>query len=112
MHYCFYCLDRPDAAELRRRTRPEHIRYMMRALERAAFGGPLIDEASGASIGSVYAIDFPDRAAAEAFLAEEPYYKAGLFQSVELRPWRQMAPEREPGFLQRELERELAAAGG
>ena len=30
----------------------------------------------------------PDRAAAEAFAAGDPYAKEGVFEKVEIRPWR------------------------
>ncbi len=115
MLFVFTCIDKPNSAELRLRLRVPHIEYMIRTLDRTAFGGPIKDEDGVSSLGSVFAIDFPDRAAAEAFLADEPYTKGGLFQSTEIRRWKQMVPEPEPGFLQKELERERAkqqASGG
>ena len=33
-----------------------------------------------------------NRAAAEAFVADDPYAKAGLFESVTIRPWRKVYP--------------------
>jgi hypothetical protein len=53
-------------------------------------------------------IEFASRAEAEAFSAEEPYNKGGLFESVVIQRWRQMVPEIEAGFLLKELELERA----
>ena len=40
--------------------------------------------------GSLLIMDFPDRAGAEAFAADDPYNKAGLFQSVEIKAWKKV----------------------
>jgi uncharacterized protein YciI len=37
-------------------------------------------------------MEFPDRAAAEAFAAGDPYRKAGLFESVIIRRWKKVLP--------------------
>ncbi len=110
MLFAFICFDKPGKAELRQRIRAEHIEYMMAALDRTAFGGPLQDDDGETTIGSIFAIDFTDRAAAEAFIADEPYTKYGLFEPPQIYPWVQMAPELEPGSLQRELERQRSMA--
>jgi uncharacterized protein len=38
-------------------------------------------------------VDYPNRAEVDRFLAEDPYGKAGLFQSVTVRPFRKVFPE-------------------
>ena len=43
-----------------------------------AFAGPLLDDA-GAMAGSLLVIDFADRAAALAWLAAEPFTRAGVY---------------------------------
>ena len=45
---------------------------------RIAFAGPLLDEA-GAMNGSLLVIDFPDRAAALAWLAAAPFTRGGVY---------------------------------
>lgn len=106
MLFAFICLDKPDSQELRSRLRPTHIEYMMRILDRTAFGGPLQDDDGETSRGSIFAAEFASRADAEAFIANEPYNRGGLFESVTVRRWKQMVPEPEKGFLLAELERE------
>ncbi len=53
-------------------------------------GGPLLDPAGEKPIGSLLILDCEDEAAARALLARDPYAKAGLFASVELKPWRRV----------------------
>lgn len=75
MMFAFICFDNPGEADLRQRIRAEHIEYMIAVKDRTAFGGPLLAEDGETSIGSIFAIDFKNRAKAEAFIAEEPYTK-------------------------------------
>ena len=82
-------LDRPGAADLRAATREAHLAYLAEAGDRVKLGGPYMDEAGG-SVGSLLIVEAPDRAAAEAFQQADPYAKAGLFASTELRPWRRV----------------------
>ena len=43
--------------------------------------------------GSVIVVDFADRAALDAWLADEPYVHAGVYASVEVLPFRQVLPD-------------------
>ena len=38
--------------------------------------------------GSLLVVDFPSLADANAFAANDPYAKAGLFESVIIKPWK------------------------
>lgn len=102
----FVCVDRSDGAVIRQRTRAEHIRYMMDRLTDQVFGGPLLDDA-GRTIGSLICMNCRDRTDAERFLAQEPYFRAGLFERVEMFACRQMVPEPVSGFIQAQLDMEL-----
>ena len=55
-------------------------------------GEHLLADDGETPIGSGFVVDFPDRASAEAFFAEDPYNKAGLFQSVAITPYRKVLP--------------------
>lgn len=111
MLFCVTCIDKPNSAELRAATRAVHLEYMIAASEHLRYGGPLVDEETGGSTGSLFVIDLSSRADLDAFLAGEPYCRSGLFQSVTVRVIRQMVPEIEPGFLLQELAHERAADG-
>ncbi|TGV73338.1 hypothetical protein EN788_72185, partial [Mesorhizobium sp. M2D.F.Ca.ET.145.01.1.1] len=51
-----------------------------------AFAGPFLD-ADGKPDGSLVMIEAVDMTAAQVLAASDPYAKAGLFESVEIRPW-------------------------
>jgi len=42
------------------------------------------------TVGSLIVFDSEDRAEVEAFLAVDPFSKAGLFASVSIYPWRKV----------------------
>ena len=110
MLFTFICFDQPGKALLRQEIRAEHIEYMIAVKNRTVFGGPLQDDSGEVTVGSIFAIDFADRAAADAFIAEEPYTKNGVFSPPQIYPWKQMVPELKEGSLQKELERQKAMA--
>jgi uncharacterized protein len=82
MIFTFILIDKPNASELRQRVRPEHKAYLATVADRMAFAGPLTSDEGVAMFGSLLAIDFESREAANAWLANEPFTKAGLYASV------------------------------
>jgi uncharacterized protein YciI len=94
MIFAFHLIDRPDAGDLRLRVRPEHKAYLAAMAERIAFAGPLTDDDGQTMIGSLLAIDFEDRAAAEQWMAQEPFTKAGLYEAVSVRPFINLWPQK------------------
>ena len=78
--------DKPNTAELRLATRPAHVDYV-RGSGRVKIGGPLLD-AAGEMAGSLLIIEADDLAACEAFIADDPYVKAGLFEHTDLRAFK------------------------
>lgn len=44
-------------------------------------------------IGSLLVLEVADRAALDSFLADDPYAKAGLFQSVAVKRFRKVFPK-------------------
>ncbi len=88
MLFVLHAIDKPDSLDLRKATRDEHLAFM--ADYDTPVGGPLLD-ADGNMCGSMIVLDVPDRAAAEAFVAGDPYGKAGLFESVSLNEFMKVA---------------------
>jgi len=88
-----YCVDKPGHASVRATNRPAHLEYLGDYADKIVAGGPTLTEDGEGMSGSVFMIDFPDRAAVEAFLADEPYAKAGLFESIIIRPWKKVFPK-------------------
>ena len=82
------CLDRPDTAALRARLYPEHRAYMAKyAADLIGHGPMLADDAAAGEIGHAFFVELPDRAAAEAFIASEPFNRAGIYDSVRVVRW-------------------------
>ena len=94
MIYIFHLLDKPDGAALRQRVRPEHKIYLAAVADRIAFAGPLLAGDGQSMVGSLLAIDFESRPAANAWLASEPFNLAGLYTSREVHGFANLWPQR------------------
>ena len=81
------CIDKPGSLELRMATREAHFAYARSRPGMVKLGGPFLDE-SGDMAGSLIIIEAQDIEEARRFSAQDPYTLAGLFQSVDVRPWR------------------------
>ena len=83
------CIDKPDSLALRMATRPAHLAYAHSEGIPATvkLGGPYLDD-KGDMAGSLIIVEAPDLAAAIKFSENDPYRLAGLFQSVDIRPFR------------------------
>ena len=78
-----------DAPDRRRAARPAHfegIRPMAEKREILAAGAILDDE--GTMIGSVLFMEFSSRAELDAWLERDPYVLQGVWQRVEVKPFR------------------------
>ena len=80
MIFAILLMDRPGTAELRIQVRPEHRAYLGRLAEKMAFAGPLTSEDGKTTVGSLLVMDFPSKADVEAWLANEPFTKAGVYE--------------------------------
>ena len=94
MIYTFILMDKPGAGELRTRVRSEHKAYLGTVADRMAFAGPLTADDGQTMIGSLLAIDFPSRAAATEWLANEPFTRAGLYASVTVHAFVNLWPQK------------------
>ena len=93
MHFAIYCLDKPDSIQVRAQARASHLEYIDRHAAQIVMAGPMLSDDGKDMIGSLLIMEFPDKAAAERFTLEDPYRKAGLFQSVAIRPFRKVRPQ-------------------
>ena len=57
-------------------------------IERGILRGPLWDASGKEWVGSIFLLQAPDREFIEAFFADEPYTRDGLYSSFEILPWR------------------------
>jgi uncharacterized protein YciI len=82
------CIDKPGALEIRKANRDAHLAHIKGADGAIVQAGPFLD-AEGEMCGSLLIYD-GDLAGAEAWAAADPYAAVGLFQSVEIRPWKKV----------------------
>jgi uncharacterized protein YciI len=89
MLFVLVCTDKPGSLDLRLATRPQHLAYLETYAARLIQAGALLD-LDGRPCGSLLMIDVADRPEAEGFAEADPYNRAGLFESVTIRPYRQV----------------------
>ncbi len=89
MLFAIICLDKPNSLEVRLSTRPAHLEFLAANAARIKLGGPILD-AEERPTGSLLIVEGVDLAAAKALLDQDPYAKAGLFASVEVKPFRRV----------------------
>jgi uncharacterized protein YciI len=94
MIYTFILLDKPGAGELRQRVRPEHKAYLAAVADRIAFAGPFTSDDGQTMLGSLLAIDFDSRESAQAWLAAEPFTRAGLYASSSIHAFSNLWPQK------------------
>ncbi len=88
MLYALTCNDKPDSLDLRMKVRPNHVAFLTDLNDRGILkiAGPFLD-ADEKPCGSLVIIKADDLAQAQSIAARDPYAIAGLFASVEIRPY-------------------------
>jgi uncharacterized protein YciI len=87
MRYAIICRDKPGSLDLRLANRADHLAYIKKTgvVEMA---GPFLQGEQ--MVGSLVIVEAPDLAAAQAWAADDPYGRAGLFASVEVIEWKKV----------------------
>lgn len=94
MIYTFMLLDRANSRELRNELKDAHRAYLTQISDGIAFAGRLVADDGKTKIGSLIAIDFPNREAAVAWLRDEPFTKGGLYASTQIQAFMNLWPQR------------------
>ncbi len=92
MHFVITCIDKPGQPELRQANRPDHLDYLSEQSGRIVAAGPTLGD-DDVPIGSLLIMAFDDISAARAFADGDPYFKAGVFESVTVTPWKKVFPK-------------------
>lgn len=80
--------DKPGALQTRLDNRDAHVAYL-KSTGVVSQAGPLLDD-DDQMIGSLVILDVENMQAAQDWAAQDPYAHAGLFESVELIPWKKV----------------------
>ena len=79
----------PDAVARRQEVRPHHLDGIQPLVEAGniLMGGAILDD-DGNMRGSVLLVDFPSRVELDAWLDDDPYVRGGVWQQIEVVPFR------------------------
>lgn len=99
MLYAIYAQDVPDSLEKRKGARPAHIERLnaMQAEGRLLLAGPFPavdaeDPGAAGFTGSLILAEFASLQEAEAWAKADPYVAAGVYQQVDVKPFRKTFP--------------------
>ena len=87
MLYAVICTDKPNSLALRQAVRPEHVDYLESLGGTLVLAGPFLEPVNETMNGSLIVVEASSLEAAGKIAAADPFAKAGLFASVEIRPW-------------------------
>lgn len=87
MLYALICTDKPNGLPIRKANRPDHLAFLESLGDTLVFAGPFTEEDGQTMNGSLIVVEAASLQAAQEIAAGDPFAKAGLFASVEIRPW-------------------------
>jgi uncharacterized protein YciI len=97
------CLYRPGGAEDRLPIRDVHIEYMIANRQWLEQGGALMSPDGSTVEGMFLILRHESRSEVQAFLADEPYTRAGLFATLTIESFDRFVPHADPQFLEKLL---------
>ena len=90
MFYIVLTTDKPNSTEVRASNRPAHLEYLESFGEKLVAGGATLSDDGESPTGSFLLVDMENRDAVEDFARNDPFAKAGLFETTEIRRWRKV----------------------
>ncbi len=93
MWFLIQNLGAPDAAEKRPQHVEAHWDYLRAAQNHMITAGPYFSGDGETRIGSIFIVDFPDLAAAKAWIEDEPFTRHGVYASHSIHVYDQRWPE-------------------
>lgn len=87
MLYALICTDKPNSIDLRMQVRPAHLAFLDKLGADLKGAGPFVDDEEKPT-GSLVIIQADDLTAAKSIASQDPYAIAGLFSSVDIKPWK------------------------
>ncbi|WP_332116801.1 YciI family protein [Azorhizobium caulinodans] len=88
MPYMIETFDKPGTLDLRARERDAHLAFLDAHKHLLLACGAKLDDEGNTSGGGLYVVALETRAEAEAFIAVDPFFTAGLFERVQITRWR------------------------
>ena len=94
MEYFVLGRDKADGFEIKVALNEEHWAFMDAYADGLIARGPTRTEDGERTTGSLHIVDLPDDEAVRAFAYDEPYYRAGAFETVEIQRFHNHNPGR------------------
>jgi uncharacterized protein YciI len=91
VEYFVYGRDAVGGYDIKVRLNEEHWAFMDRYAAEMIARGPTLADDGEETTGSLHILELPDLEAAKKFAFEEPYYRAGAFESVMLAGFRNLS---------------------
>lgn len=88
MRVALICIDKPGHLHVRQENRAAHLAHI-EASGLVEMAGPFLN-AAGEMCGSLVILSVDRMEQAQDWAANDPYAKAGLFQSFDLREWKKV----------------------
>lgn len=88
MLFVIHGLDKPQSP-LRDQLIDQHRSYLAKSPVTIVSSGPLLSDTGGQMIGSLVIVDCADRDEVDALMADEPFNRAGLYESLHINRWQQ-----------------------
>jgi uncharacterized protein YciI len=86
--FAIFAWDGPDAPARRKAVAEAHHKFQASVMDRYVARGPMFKDDGVTMVGSFMIMEYPDRAACDAFWAGEPLNYGGVFGKVEIVRWR------------------------
>lgn len=90
MLYMIHGIDKTDADGVRAANNKAHRQYVAKFKNSLVCAGPTLSEDGETKTGTIIMIDMQDRDTVDSFVKNDPYVKAGLFESLTVQPWRRI----------------------
>lgn len=81
--YAIVTRDKPGAGAVRKEKLMQHLAHVEKVLDRIAVAGPLRDDA-GNFVGSLLVVKAESVEDARAFLEQDPYFRADIWDRIEI----------------------------
>jgi uncharacterized protein YciI len=88
MLFVIHAIDKPGDGSARQAHRAAHLAFAAENADIIRLGGPLLSEDGEKMVGSMLIIEAKDLAKAKAWAALDPYAVNGVFESVDIRPYK------------------------
>jgi hypothetical protein len=99
MLYAIFSEDHPNSLDIRLKTRPAHVARLetLKTQGRLVLAGPhpaidSPDPGPAGFSGSLIIAEFSDLEAAKTWAFADPYYEAGVYASVTVKPFKRIFP--------------------